>query len=313
MLFRRRQTLAPPAREALARVLAAPDVRARAAQERARPGRVPAARARPSRSRRRRRRGSRRPSPSASSSRPAASGPSRTCRRGWSATGPTSPSSSPGWRAPASTAPSWSAATRRSPGEFPDGLSLLRAMAEIGHPLREIGIPCYPQGHAFIADRLLLDALRDKARYASYMTTQLCFDPGAIATWLAARRAEGIAPARPRRHPGRRRAAQAARDQRPDRRRRHPPVPHEEHPVRRAADAVAAASTGRTACSRAWRRTSPIRRRGSSTSTCTRSTRSRRPRSGAGRCWSAWRADRRPAGATLAQSLHLRHHLRTTE
>jgi methylenetetrahydrofolate reductase (NADPH) len=81
----------------------------------------------------------------------------------------------------------------KDPGEFPDGLSLLRAMAEIGHPLREIGIPCYPQGHAFIADHLLLDALRDKARYASYMTTQLCFDPGAIATWLAARRAEGIA------------------------------------------------------------------------------------------------------------------------
>ena len=80
----------------------------------------------------------------------------------------------------------------KEPGEFPDGLSLLRAMADIGHPLREIGIPCYPQGHAFIADRLLLDALRDKARYASYMTTQLCFDPGAIATWLAARRAEGI-------------------------------------------------------------------------------------------------------------------------
>jgi methylenetetrahydrofolate reductase (NADPH) len=80
----------------------------------------------------------------------------------------------------------------KEPGEFPDGLSLLRAMAEIGHPLREIGIPGYPQGHAFIADRLLLDALRDKAAYASYMTTQLCFDPGAIATWLAARRAEGI-------------------------------------------------------------------------------------------------------------------------
>jgi methylenetetrahydrofolate reductase (NADH) len=80
----------------------------------------------------------------------------------------------------------------KDPGEFPDGLSLLRAMAEIGHPLREIGIPCYPQGHAFISDTLLLDALRDKARYASYMTTQLCFDPGAIATWLAARRAEGI-------------------------------------------------------------------------------------------------------------------------
>ena len=80
----------------------------------------------------------------------------------------------------------------KEPGDYPDGLSLLRDMAEIGHPLSEIGIPCYPQGHAFIADGPLLEALHAKAAYASYMTTQLCFDPGAIATWIAARRAEGL-------------------------------------------------------------------------------------------------------------------------
>ncbi len=80
----------------------------------------------------------------------------------------------------------------KEPGDFPDGLSLLREMAEIGHPLAEIGIPCYPQGHSFIADAPLAQALRDKAGYASYMTTQLCFDPAAIGTWLAARRAEGL-------------------------------------------------------------------------------------------------------------------------
>ncbi len=80
----------------------------------------------------------------------------------------------------------------KEPGDFPDGLSLLREMHEIGHPLGEIGIPCYPQGHAFIADGPLIDALRAKAGYASYMTTQLCFDPGAIASWIAARRAEGL-------------------------------------------------------------------------------------------------------------------------
>ena len=80
----------------------------------------------------------------------------------------------------------------KEPGDFPDGLSLLREMHEIGHPLAEIGIPCYPHGHAFIADGTLLEALRAKAAYASYMTTQLCFDPGSIAEWLAARRAEGI-------------------------------------------------------------------------------------------------------------------------
>ena len=81
----------------------------------------------------------------------------------------------------------------KEPGDFPDGLSLLRAMHEIGHPLAEIGIPCYPQGHAFIADGPLLAALREKAPYADYMTTQLCFDPAAITGWLAERRAEGIA------------------------------------------------------------------------------------------------------------------------
>jgi methylenetetrahydrofolate reductase (NADPH) len=80
----------------------------------------------------------------------------------------------------------------KEPGDYPDGLSLLRAMAEIGHPLAEIGIPCYPQGHAFIADGPLLEALHAKAAFATYMTTQLCFDPGAIATWIAARRAEGL-------------------------------------------------------------------------------------------------------------------------
>lgn len=80
----------------------------------------------------------------------------------------------------------------KEPGAYPDGLSLLREMAEIGHPLSEIGIPAYPQGHAFIADGPLLEALHAKAAFASYMTTQLCFDPGAVATWIAARRAEGL-------------------------------------------------------------------------------------------------------------------------
>jgi methylenetetrahydrofolate reductase (NADPH) len=80
----------------------------------------------------------------------------------------------------------------KEPGAYPDGLSLLREMADIGHPLSEIGIPGYPQGHAFIADGVLLEALRAKAEFASYITTQLCFDPGAIASWISERRMEGI-------------------------------------------------------------------------------------------------------------------------
>ena len=78
------------------------------------------------------------------------------------------------------------------PGEFLDGLSLLEAMEALGRLPADVGIPCYPQGHPTIPDDRLLGALRAKARFASYMTTQLCFDASAIAEWLAARRAEGI-------------------------------------------------------------------------------------------------------------------------
>jgi methylenetetrahydrofolate reductase (NADPH) len=79
------------------------------------------------------------------------------------------------------------------PGEFLDGLSLLRAMADLGQLPRELGVPCYPQGHPDIPDDALLRALHEKASLVQYMTTQLCFDPKAIASFIAERRAEGIA------------------------------------------------------------------------------------------------------------------------
>lgn len=77
------------------------------------------------------------------------------------------------------------------PGEFLDGLSLLRAMAELGRLPSELGCPCYPQGHPDIPDAALAQALREKSELVQYMTTQLCFDPKAIAAFIAARRAEG--------------------------------------------------------------------------------------------------------------------------
>jgi methylenetetrahydrofolate reductase (NADPH) len=79
------------------------------------------------------------------------------------------------------------------PGEFLDGLSLLRAMADLGRLPTELGCPCYPQGHPDIPDDVLAQALRDKAPLVRYMTTQLCFDPKAITSFIAACRAEGIA------------------------------------------------------------------------------------------------------------------------
>jgi methylenetetrahydrofolate reductase (NADPH) len=78
------------------------------------------------------------------------------------------------------------------PGDFPDGISLLREIANQGFRLSNVGIPCYPQGHAFISDDVLLTSLAAKAPYSDYMTTQLCFDAEAIRSWIAARRADGF-------------------------------------------------------------------------------------------------------------------------
>jgi methylenetetrahydrofolate reductase (NADPH) len=79
------------------------------------------------------------------------------------------------------------------PGLFPDGLSLLRAMAEIGHPFTVVGCPGYPEGHASIPEPALLAALVAKAPHVRHVTTQMGFDPGAVAAWVRARRAAGMA------------------------------------------------------------------------------------------------------------------------
>jgi methylenetetrahydrofolate reductase (NADPH) len=77
-------------------------------------------------------------------------------------------------------------------GAFHDGLHLLRAMDQAGHPFREIGVPCYPEGHVAIDDATLLQALKDKQPFATSMTTQMGFNPGAVTAWLTRMRAEGV-------------------------------------------------------------------------------------------------------------------------
>ncbi len=78
------------------------------------------------------------------------------------------------------------------PGEFFDAHSILKAMDEMGHHLTEIGVTAYPEGHHFITDDKMRQALHDKQPYASYMTTQMCFDNRAITDFVATSRADGV-------------------------------------------------------------------------------------------------------------------------
>jgi len=78
------------------------------------------------------------------------------------------------------------------PGEFFDGLELLTAMDRMGHSLGEIGIPGYPEGHPTISDDAIAKSLEDKAPYASYITSQMSFDPAAITRWVSGLRDNGF-------------------------------------------------------------------------------------------------------------------------
>ena len=80
------------------------------------------------------------------------------------------------------------------PGEYLDGLSLLRAMQEIGHPFETLGCPGYPNGHADIPDEALETALRDKAPFVEHVTSQMDFDTKLITAWVRRLRSEGLAP-----------------------------------------------------------------------------------------------------------------------
>ena len=77
-------------------------------------------------------------------------------------------------------------------GVYPDALSLLQAIRTSDASPAEIGIGGYPEGHPSIPADKLLAALVAKAPLADYITTQMCFDPGAIRRWIESIRAAGI-------------------------------------------------------------------------------------------------------------------------
>jgi methylenetetrahydrofolate reductase (NADPH) len=81
---------------------------------------------------------------------------------------------------------------REPVGHYTDSLQVLRDMAEIGHNLKDIGIAAYPEGHPFIRDQQLMWYLKEKQQFASYLVTQMCFDPLTLVNWLKDIKKAGI-------------------------------------------------------------------------------------------------------------------------
>ena len=78
------------------------------------------------------------------------------------------------------------------PGEFPDALSMLEVIKELGVPFSHIGITGYPESHPTISDDLTIQSMWDKRRYATHVVSNLTFDPQVLATWVGRMRKRGI-------------------------------------------------------------------------------------------------------------------------
>ncbi len=77
-------------------------------------------------------------------------------------------------------------------GPYQTGLDLLRALADVGHHLDEVGVPAYPEGHPRVPDDVLYEALWAKQAFATYLVTQMCFDAPPIIEWLEGVRRQGV-------------------------------------------------------------------------------------------------------------------------
>jgi len=77
-------------------------------------------------------------------------------------------------------------------GPYSTALELLREIAETGHDLKDIGVAAHPEGHPSVDDASLLDALRAKQPFATYLVTQMCFDAAALERWLRVIRSHGV-------------------------------------------------------------------------------------------------------------------------
>jgi methylenetetrahydrofolate reductase (NADPH) len=81
-------------------------------------------------------------------------------------------------------------------GKFDSSLSLLEALhalgAIAGHLLARVGITGYPETHPKIDDDVTIQAMWDKRRYASYIVSNLCFDPKKLQSWAQRMRARGV-------------------------------------------------------------------------------------------------------------------------
>ncbi|MFI9569121.1 5,10-methylenetetrahydrofolate reductase [Streptomyces rishiriensis] len=70
-------------------------------------------------------------------------------------------------------------------GPYDGALPVLRRLSELGSPFARVGVTGYPESHPLIHDDLTVQAMWDKREHATYIVSNLCFDPRVLGEWIA--------------------------------------------------------------------------------------------------------------------------------
>ncbi|MEU2281100.1 5,10-methylenetetrahydrofolate reductase [Streptomyces sp. NPDC013178] len=77
-------------------------------------------------------------------------------------------------------------------GVYDGALPVLRRLGELGSPFAEVGITGYPESHPLLHDDLTVQAMWDKRAHATYIVSNLCFDPRVLGDWVGRIRRRNI-------------------------------------------------------------------------------------------------------------------------
>src|SRR5215472_2475362 len=77
-------------------------------------------------------------------------------------------------------------------GEYSSALDVLEQLTDFGSPFPLVGITGYPETHPKIDDDVTVQAMWDKRRHATYIVSNLCFDPAVLRRWINRVRTRGV-------------------------------------------------------------------------------------------------------------------------
>ncbi|MEU5892216.1 5,10-methylenetetrahydrofolate reductase [Streptomyces sp. NPDC047461] len=77
-------------------------------------------------------------------------------------------------------------------GSYEGALPVLRALGELGSPFARVGVTGYPESHPLIHDDITIQSMWDKREHATYVVSNLCFDPRVLGDWIVRLRRRGV-------------------------------------------------------------------------------------------------------------------------